>query len=160
MCSDRVPCDYGEGNCHDDSECQSEYICGVNNCGALVPGKAGSCCVIVRESLLSPEVLTETRPAEWSSWGPWSPGSGRVRGRVFWPGEDCEGCDTQLEVNHSDQITNKPPVRVDPKRGLWSDWGAWVQSRQGWGRVRGRVFWPTDCQDCQVTLQVEEQVLD
>ena len=83
-------------------------MCGVDNCGAIVPGLVGSCCVGVEstdyhldeeptEELLRSRSLAEglkTVPGGWSPWGSWGDINtwdkwSRVRGRVFWPLADC-----------------------------------------------------------------------
>ena len=83
-------------------------MCGVDNCGAIVPGLVGSCCVGVKstvfhlddeptEELLRSRSLAEglkTIPGGWSPWGSWGDINtwdkwSRVRGRVFWPLADC-----------------------------------------------------------------------
>ena len=100
-CSDRNPCGYGDGECASDGDCDTEYKCGVNNCGSFVAGQAGSCCVVLTNTTVSPAVSTERVPAQWSNWGAWASSTadwGRLRGRVFWQGHDCEGCDVTLEV--------------------------------------------------------------
>ena len=101
-CSAGSPCDYAEGNCQEDRGCQEDLKCGVDNCHALAAGMAGSCCVQLVNSTLSPPVSARRSPTQWSAWGPWTSSpqdSGRARGRVFWPGGDhCEGCDVKLQV--------------------------------------------------------------
>merc|ERR1711953_561538 len=39
FCRPEAPCQYGEGDCtrHGDEGCDSDLVCGVNNCGDFVP---------------------------------------------------------------------------------------------------------------------------
>ena len=81
-CSPEAPCQYGEGDCtpHGDDGCDSDLVCGVNNCGDFVPGMAGSCCA----QLAGPsEFLEEKAPIQWTSWSATWGGWGRTRGRAL-----------------------------------------------------------------------------
>ena len=102
-CSPEAPCQYGEGDCtrHGDDGCDSDLVCGVNNCGDFVPGMAGSCCVQLAGPSISSyrgeeepgEFKTfpvETVPGGWSRWTAWSQtlaGWGRERRRIATAGD-------------------------------------------------------------------------
>ena len=72
-CSDRNPCGYGDGECSSDGDCDTEYKCGVNNCGSFVAGQAGSCCVVLTNTTVSPAVSTERAPHSGPTGGPGPP---------------------------------------------------------------------------------------
>ena len=102
-CRPEAPCQYSEGDCtrHGDDGCDSDLVCGVNNCGALVQGMAGSCCVQLAGPSISSyrgeeepgEFKTfpvETVPGGWSRWTAWSQtlaGWGRERRRIATAGD-------------------------------------------------------------------------
>ena len=82
FCRPEAPCQYGEGDCtrHGDDGCDSDLVCGVNNCGDFVPGMAGSCCA----QLAGPsEFLEEESPRQWTSWAATWGGWGRQRARAL-----------------------------------------------------------------------------
>ena len=82
FCRPEAPCQYGEGDCtrHGDDGCDSDLVCGVNNCGDFVAGMAGSCCA----QLAGPsEFLEEESPRQWTSWAATWGGWGRQRSRVL-----------------------------------------------------------------------------
>ena len=103
FCRPEAPCQYGEGDCtrHGDDGCDSDLVCGVNNCGDFVPGMAGSCCVQLAGPSISSyrgeeepgEFKTfpvETVPGGWSRWTAWSQtlaGWGRERRRIATAGD-------------------------------------------------------------------------
>ena len=81
-CSPEAPCQYSDGDCtrHGDDGCDSDLVCGVNNCGDFVPGMAGSCCA----QLAGPsEFLEEESPRQWTSWAATWGGWGRQRARAL-----------------------------------------------------------------------------
>ena len=81
-CSPEAPCQYGEGDCtrHGDDGCDSDLVCGVNNCGDFVPGMAGSCCA----QLAGPSTFREEKvPRQWTSWAATWGGWGRQRARAL-----------------------------------------------------------------------------
>ena len=44
-CTDANPCNEGEGDCDDDSECNGDLVCGSNNCAkSLFPSEGTDCC--------------------------------------------------------------------------------------------------------------------
>ena len=48
--------------------------------------------------------------------------------------------------------------------GTWAEWGPWARPRGGWGRHRGRVFWPAHCQGaqgpCMGDVEIEQAKLE
>ena len=43
--------------------------------------------------------------------------------------------------------------------GGWGEWEPWRKSKQGWGRKRGRKFWPRI--DCECGKEeIQEETLD
>ena len=90
-CQPASPCYYGEGDCGEagDSGCDSDLVCGVNNCADFVPGMAGSCCAQLASSIEIGEIeefgdwRKEGREgSQWTSWSATHGGWGRQRGRV------------------------------------------------------------------------------
>jgi len=82
FCRPEAPCQYGEGDCtrHGDDGCDSDLVCGVNNCGDFEPGMAGSCCA----QLAGPSTFREEKvPRQWTSWSATWGGWGRQRSRVL-----------------------------------------------------------------------------
>merc|ERR1711909_121665 len=76
------PCNYEEGDCGEsgDEGCDSDLVCGVNNCGDFVPGMTGSCCA----QLAGPSTFREEKvPRQWTSWSATWGGWGRQRSRVL-----------------------------------------------------------------------------
>ena len=91
-CQPASPCNYGEGDCGEagDSGCDSDLVCGVNNCADFVPGMAGSCCAQLASSIEIGETgefgdwRKEGREgSQWTSWSATHGGWGRQRGRVL-----------------------------------------------------------------------------
>ena len=91
-CQPASPCYYGEGDCGEagDSGCDSDLVCGVNNCADFVPGMAGSCCAQLASSIKIGEIgefgdwRKEGREgSQWTSWSATHGGWGRQRGRVL-----------------------------------------------------------------------------
>ena len=81
-CSTEAPCQYSEGDCtrHGDDGCDSDLVCGVNNCGDFEPGMAGSCCA----QLAGPSTFREEKvPRQWTSWSATWGGWGRYRARAL-----------------------------------------------------------------------------
>ena len=84
-CRPEAPCQYGEGDCtrHGDDGCESDLVCGVNNCGDFVPGMAGSCCAELDRTTYSREERYGEYRGQWTSWGATWGGWGRQRSRVL-----------------------------------------------------------------------------
>merc|ERR550517_1261629 len=86
-CRPEAPCQYGEGDCtrHGDDGCYSDLVCGVNNCGAFVPGMAGSCCAQLESTTYTYSRVERygEYPRQWTSWGATQGGWGRQRSRVL-----------------------------------------------------------------------------
>ena len=85
FCSPEAPCQYSEGDCtrHGDDGCDSDLVCGVNNCGDFVPGMAGSCCAELDRTTYSREERYGEYRGQWTSWGATWGGWGRQRSRVL-----------------------------------------------------------------------------
>ena len=86
FCRPEAPCQYGEGDCtrHGDDGCDSDLVCGVNNCGDFVPGMAGSCCAqLAGPSTFSREERYGEYRGQWTSWAATWGGWGRQRSRVL-----------------------------------------------------------------------------
>ena len=86
FCRPEAPCQYGEGDCtrHGDDGCDSDLVCGVNNCGDFEPGMAGSCCAqLAGPSTFSREEKDGEYGGQWTSWSATWGGWGRQRSRVL-----------------------------------------------------------------------------
>ena len=86
-CSPEAPCQYSDGDCtrHGDDGCDSDLVCGVNNCGDFVPGMAGSCCAQLESTTYTYSRVERygEYPRQWTSWGATQGGWGRQRSRVL-----------------------------------------------------------------------------
>ena len=44
-CTEKKPCDVGDGNCNNNNQCRGSLVCGKHNCGGAPFGKTDNCCM-------------------------------------------------------------------------------------------------------------------